>query len=125
MTDETRETLTRLIRELESQAYVANCCDSSNERVRAERLERQAAALRDVLTPRTCGTCRHANTEDTLEGWCYCAAPAPPTDVLFSGPDQTEKWAQKQANGKRFPFWSMAVPLDEGCKGHEPKEGES
>lgn len=34
------------------------------------------------------------------------------------------KWAQKQANGKRFPFWGMAVPLDERCKGWEPREGE-
>lgn len=85
---------------------------------------RRALALRDVLTPRTCSGCKHANTEDTLDGWCYCAAPPPPADVLFSGPDQVEKWAQKQANGKRFPFWGMAVPLDERCKGWEPREGE-
>lgn len=47
MTDETRETLTKLLGEIEQAASTsAQRCD-------------EAAALRDVLTPRTCSTCKH------------------------------------------------------------------
>lgn len=135
MTQETRETLTAM------REYAEACIDSAAEDYefilaewpadiiakqvrRVARQGRRALALRDVLTPRTCGNCKHANTEDMLDGWCHCAAPPPPADVLFSGPDQVEKWAQKQENGKRFPFWGMAVPLDERCKGWQAREGE-
>ena len=64
MTDETRETLTKLARELEQVA--ATCkrlgAESPNRIYEALTVQRQkeAAALRDVLTPRTCGSCRHS-----------------------------------------------------------------
>ena len=52
----------------------------------------------------TCGNCRHANTEDAREGWCFCAAQAP--GLLRS-----------------YPFVHRAMPLDERCKGWAAKEG--
>lgn len=70
----------------------------------------------------TCGNCQHANIADgQREGWCYCAT-APPPGLMFVGPDEREKWAQKREFQRRFPFWGEAIPLDERCKGWTKRE---
>lgn len=58
MTQETRETLEDL--------YYSHAILSDAES------HRIAAALRDVLTPRTCGTCRHIRDGEPRDGWVWC-----------------------------------------------------
>ena len=60
MTQETRETLTELADELERVVLEV----SSRDGDATARQHARAAALRDVLTPRTCSTCRHYTHDD-------------------------------------------------------------
>lgn len=47
----------------------------------------------------------------------------PPDGLMFVGPDEREKWAQKLEFQRTFPFYAQALPLDERCKGWTKREG--
>ena len=101
MTDETRETLTVLALELEKTAATCDrlSAESSTRSYRqhADRRRKEAAALRDVLTPRTCGTCRHAVASGA---WLACT------------------------NRNSFG-WQRHLGANDGClKGWQAREGE-
>lgn len=61
MTDQTRETLTEL--ELSVAEHLTNEKEAYGSRIARVSVDASdLAALRDVLTPRTCGTCRWAQS---------------------------------------------------------------
>lgn len=59
MTQETRETLAELAEQYEGHAESSPLTGGARPRLLAI-----AAALRDVLSPRTCGNCRHYTHDD-------------------------------------------------------------
>lgn len=67
MTYETRETLTVLENVVSSYLQFPGANTVSIQLGRKE-----AAALRDVLTPRTCSTCRHIRDGEPQDGWVWC-----------------------------------------------------
>lgn len=100
MTNETRETLTNLY--WQASAYIP---DSYKPEYAYQRADRVLAALRDVLTPRTCSGCksRHETT-----GACY-------KDV--QDPEGEE------VKNTRSP-WNWRNRDTFGCNEWEPREGE-
>ena len=112
MTDETRETLTVLALELEKTA--ATCdrlgAESSTRSYRqhADRRRKEAAALRDVLTPRTCSTCRWVRH-----------VPAPPI------PGDTEPVCAHESEAHPLHWCSPVGNADTfGCNYWQAREGE-
>jgi len=95
MTDETRETLTVLALELEKTAATCDRLDAESStrsyRQHAARRRKEAAALRDVLTQRTCGTCRHwrrswPNVAGSTTGTCSNVSALPFVGFLSTPP---------------------------------------
>ena len=100
MTDQTRETLTEL--ELSVAEHLTNEKEAYGSRIARVSVDASdLAALRDVLTPRTCGTCRHATDEQTR--------------------DTVEHGYVAVVCVKRGGYWRA----DDGCiKGWQAREGE-
>ena len=107
MTQETLETLTVLALELEKTAANWGRLDAQSStrshRQIADRRRKEAAALRDVLTPRTCGTCRHLKYPGPYRAAC-------------GNPESAFRGAV---------FYSYEASEMDGClKGWQPREGE-
>lgn len=118
MTDETRETLECALAYCEQRASAETMWPSCNASdlnqwddddivewvENLARWGRRALALRDVLTPRTCGNCAHLDPENRGSVWGFC------------GVESDDYGA--------YPFQGRSMPLDERCKGWQAREGE-
>lgn len=98
MTDETRETLTIHADCVEDELDGQAAHGFTEARVHVDR--DVLAALRDVLTPRTCGTCRHAKFYTTNSEYGMCRG-----DSIAIGRDITESdgcirgWQAREGEG--------------------------
>jgi len=97
MTDETRETLGLM---LTNNIVVLDTYPQGHPGRLA--YEAIVAALRDVLTPRTCGNCKHLDPENRGTSWGFCGA-------------ESDDYGA-------YPFQGRSMPLDERCKGWAPRE---
>ncbi len=53
----------------------------------------------------TCGNCQHADTENAIGGWVFCALSTVSADERYT-----------------FPFAYRPMPIDERCKGWTKRE---